>query len=117
MLNKQNLTIKIKTEASRLGFDSIGISKAEFLEEDAPRLEEWLKKGFHGEMHYMENHFEKRLDPRLLVPGAKSVISLSYNYFPKESHTSYSYIHILYFFKTCDGAKIQSNHRQTHSWP
>ena len=84
MLNKQKLTFKIKAEARRLGFDSIGISKAEFLEEDAGRLEEWLKKGYHGEMRYMENHFDKRLDPRLLVPGAKSVISLSYNYFPKE---------------------------------
>jgi len=58
-----------------------GISKAEFLEEEAPRLEEWLKKGMHGEMQYMENHFDKRLDPRLLVDGAKSVISLGLNYF------------------------------------
>jgi len=58
-----------------------GISKAEFLEEEALRLEAWLKKGMQGEMHYMENHFDKRLDPRLLVDGAKSVISLGLNYF------------------------------------
>ncbi len=58
-----------------------GISKAEFLETEAPRLEEWLKKGMHGEMQYMENHFDKRLDPRLLVDDAKSVISLGLNYF------------------------------------
>ena len=54
------------------------------LEEEAKRLEEWLKKGYHGKMKYMENHFDKRLDPRLLVHGAKSVISVSYNYFPSE---------------------------------
>lgn len=61
-----------------------GISKAEFLEEEAPRLEAWLKKGMHGEMQYMEKHFDKRLDPRLLVDGAKSVISLGLNYYPAE---------------------------------
>ncbi len=74
----------IKTEAERLGFLSCGISKAEFLEEEAPRLEKWLEQGMHGEMRYMENHFDKRLDPTKLVPGAKSVVSLLYNYFPKE---------------------------------
>ena len=58
-----------------------GISKAAFLEEEAPHLENWLKNGMHGRMHYMENHFDKRLDPRLLVDGAKSVISLGLNYF------------------------------------
>lgn len=58
-----------------------GIAKADFLEEEAPRLENWLKKGMHGEMQYMENHFDKRLDPRLLVDGAKSVVSLALNYF------------------------------------
>ena len=63
---------------------SCGISKAEFLEEEAPRLEQWLKQNMHGEMGYMENHFDKRLDPRLLVDGAKSVISLTLNYFPEE---------------------------------
>lgn len=71
----------IKREAQRLGFSFCGISKAEFLEEEAPRLEQWLKEKMHGEMSYMENHFDKRLDPRLLVPGAKSVISLLFNYY------------------------------------
>lgn len=71
----------IKTEAKRLGFLSCGISKAEFLEEEAPRLESWLHQNKHGKMHYMENHFDKRLDPTLLVEGSKSVISLTYNYY------------------------------------
>ena len=75
----------IKSEAKRLGFLSCGISKAEFLEEEAPRLEKWLKQNMHGQMKYMENHFDKRLDPRLLVPGAKSVISLLLNYYPSET--------------------------------
>ena len=71
----------IKTEAKRLGFLSCGISKAEFLEEEAPRLEAWLNQNKQGEMQYMENHFDKRLDPTLLVEGSKSVISLTYNYY------------------------------------
>lgn len=62
-----------------------GFSRAEFLEEEAPRLEEWLNKNHHGKMGYMENHFDKRLDPRLLVDGSKSVISLALNYFPNET--------------------------------
>lgn len=62
-----------------------GISKAHFLEEDAPRLEKWLNENRHGKMSYMENHFDKRLDPRLLVDDAKSVISLALNYFPEKS--------------------------------
>lgn len=74
----------IKDEALRQGFDFCGISKADFLEEEAPRLEQWLLQNRHGKMAYMENHFDKRLDPRLLVPGAKSVISLLLNYFPSE---------------------------------
>lgn len=74
----------IKIEAKRLGFLSCGISKAGFLEKEAPRLETWLKKGMHGEMHYMENHFDKRLDPTKLVDDAKSVVSLLFNYFPQE---------------------------------
>jgi len=77
----------IKTEAKRLGFLSCGISKAEFLEEEAPRLENWLKNNMHGKMQYMENHFDKRLDPTLLVEGSKSVISLLLNYFPSEEQT------------------------------
>ncbi len=80
--SKLQYTNKIKTEAQRLGFEQIGIAPAGFLEEEAPRLESWLKKGFQGQMHWMENHFDKRLDPTLLVPGAKSVISLMFNYFP-----------------------------------
>jgi len=81
----------IKQEAERLGFYSCGISKAEFLEEEAPLLEQWLKSNYHGEMRYMENHFDMRLDPSLLVPGAKSVISLLYNYFPSDFQNENSY--------------------------
>jgi epoxyqueuosine reductase len=83
-VNQSTYSQKIKAETKRLGFLSCGISRAEFLEEEAPRLESWLRQGMHGEMAYMENHFDKRLDPRKLVPGAKSVISLLYNYFPAE---------------------------------
>ena len=72
---------KIKQISKDLGFSFCGISRAEFLEEEAPRLEQWLNAGMHGKMSYMENHFDKRLDPRLLVPGAKSVVSLLFNYF------------------------------------
>lgn len=79
--NKSTYSQLIKAGAKDLGFLFCGISKAEFLEEEAPRLETWLKKGMHGEMQYMENHFDKRLDPRLLVDGAKSVISLGLNYY------------------------------------
>jgi epoxyqueuosine reductase len=70
----------IKAEANRLGFTACGISKAAFLEEEAPRLSQWLKENRNGKMAYMENHFDMRLDPTLLVPGAKSVVSLLYNY-------------------------------------
>lgn len=77
----------IKREAQRLGFSFCGISRAEFLEEEAPKLEQWLKKNMHGEMSYMANHFDKRLDPRLLVPGAKSVISLLFNYYTEKKQT------------------------------
>jgi epoxyqueuosine reductase len=72
----------IKSESRRLGFDFCGISRAEFLEEEASRLEQWLLEGRHGKMAYMERNFDKRLDPRKLVEGAKSVISLLLNYFP-----------------------------------
>ncbi|MCX2719031.1 tRNA epoxyqueuosine(34) reductase QueG [Lentiprolixibacter aurantiacus] len=81
----------IKAEAKRLGFLSCGISKAVFLEEEAPRLEKWLKKGMQGEMQYMENHFDKRLDPRLLVDDAKSVISVLLNYFPEKTQDEGTY--------------------------
>ena len=96
----------IKSEAKKLGFLSCGISKAEFLEDEATRLERWLKDGKHGKMAYMENHFDKRLDPRLLVPDAKSIISLLFNYYtpldqldgaPKISKYAYGkdYHHVL----------------------
>jgi epoxyqueuosine reductase len=88
---KQKYSQLIKAEALRLGFSTCGIAKADFLEDEAPRLEQWLKDGYHGEMQYMENHFDMRLDPRLLVEGAKSVISLSYNYFPEQQQNSDSY--------------------------
>ncbi|MBB6679888.1 tRNA epoxyqueuosine(34) reductase QueG [Aequorivita sp. 609] len=81
----------IKSEAKRLGFLSCGISKAAFLEEEAPRLEKWLKNNMNGEMGYMENHFDKRLDPTVLVPGSKSVISLLLNYYPTQIQNPDSY--------------------------
>jgi epoxyqueuosine reductase len=74
----------VKSIASELGFAFCGISKAGFLEEEAPRLEAWLKRGYQGKMQYMENHFDKRLDPTKLMPGAKSVVSLIYNYYPEK---------------------------------
>ncbi len=83
---EQNLTKNtqlIKSLATKLGFMYCGISKAGFLEEEAPKLEKWLKMGLHGQMTYMENHFDMRLDPTKLVPGAKSVVSLVYNYYPQ----------------------------------
>ena len=80
----------IKDHAKRLGFLSCGISNAGFLEDEAPRLEQWLRQGHHGSMTYMERNFDKRLDPTKLVPGAKSVVSLLYNYFPKESQSDAS---------------------------
>ena len=70
----------IKQKATELGFSFCGISKADFLEEEARRLDSWLKEGYHGKMKYMENHYDKRLDPRLLVEDAKSVVSLLLNY-------------------------------------
>ena len=84
MKNKKHYTELIKNEAKRLGFISCGVNRAEFLEDEAPRLEKWLKMNMHGEMKYMENYFEKRLDPSKLVGDAKSVISLAYNYYPKD---------------------------------
>ncbi len=82
--NKSKYTQFIKSEAQRLGFLSCGISKAVFLEQEAPRLENWLQNQRNGKMAYMENHFDKRLDPTLLVDGAKSVVSLLLNYYPSE---------------------------------
>ena len=88
---REQYTAFIKEEAKRLGFMSCGISKAGFLEEEAPRLEKWLNENRHGQMQYMENHFDKRLDPTLLVDGAKSVISLLLNYYPEERQISDTY--------------------------
>lgn len=84
-------TKKIKQKALELGFIDVGISKADFLEKESIKLKEWLDKGYHGEMQYMENHFEKRVDPRKLVDGAKSVISVLYNYYPEKQQRRDTY--------------------------
>jgi epoxyqueuosine reductase len=84
MLSPRDHSAIIKTAASEAGFSFCGVSKAEFLENQAPRLEQWLKNGYHGEMQYLENYFDLRLDPQKLVPGAKTVVSLMYNYYPGE---------------------------------
>jgi epoxyqueuosine reductase len=81
---KTRYTQLIKQKAQELGFQYCGISKAEFLEEEAPRLENWLNSHMHGKMAYMANYFDKRLDPRLLVDGAKSVVSMLLNYYPQK---------------------------------
>ncbi|BDD05384.1 tRNA epoxyqueuosine(34) reductase QueG [Aureibacter tunicatorum] len=80
----EDRTAFVKRTALDLGFQFCGISKAEFLEEDAAGLEQWLKNGSHGKMSYMENHFDKRLDPTKLVEGARSVVTLMYNYYPHD---------------------------------
>ncbi len=79
---------KIALHSQDLGFYTFGISSSRFLEEEAPRLEDWLKNGHQGEMSYMENHFDKRLDPGKLVPGARSVITFLLNYYPGEKGDS-----------------------------
>ncbi|MEO1451419.1 MAG: tRNA epoxyqueuosine(34) reductase QueG [Bacteroidota bacterium] len=81
-MDKLQLSQRIKQAGLELGFDLVGISKADFLEQEAFDLERWLHQGRHGTMQYMENYFDKRVDPRKLVPGAKSVISVLHNYFP-----------------------------------
>lgn len=83
-MSTSHYTHLVKKIAADLGFSFCGISKAEFLEEEAPRLEQWLNRGHQGKMAYLENYFDKRLDPTLLVPGARSVISLMYNYYPEK---------------------------------
>ena len=75
----------IKNKAKDLGFSSVGISKARHLHEEENKFEKWLSKGFQGSMNYLEKNLDKRLDPRKLVPGSKSIISLSYNYYPKKN--------------------------------
>lgn len=82
---RQKNSALIKHLSKLHGFDFCGISEAGFLEDHARKMELWLKQGYQGEMQYLENHFEKRLDPRLLVPGAKTVVSLLYNYYPETS--------------------------------
>lgn len=91
MIPSSHYTKIIKSEAKKLGFLSCGISEAGFLEKEAPRLENWLNQNRHGEMKYMENHFDKRLNPTLLVDDAKSVISLLLNYYPSEKQNGESY--------------------------
>ncbi len=89
--NKSKYTAFIKSEAQRLGFLACGISKSGFLEEEAPRLEKWLNQNQNGQMSYMENHFDKRLNPNLLVEDAKSVVSLLLNYYPSETQIEDTY--------------------------
>ncbi len=91
MNNSQSYTNFIEQEALKLGFDQCGFAKADFLADEAPKLENWLKNNYHGKMHYMQNHFDKRLDPRLLVENAQSVISLTYNYYPKKKQINNTY--------------------------
>lgn len=88
MMNQSQATNRLKFHAERLGFMDCRVAKADFLEEQAPQLEAWLKHGYHASMRYMERHFDKRLDPRKLVPGAKSVISLAYNYHADQQASS-----------------------------
>lgn len=80
-LDRDTLSRQIKAEGHRLGFDLVGISRAEVLEQEARDLEQWLQEGRHGRMQYMENYFDKRIDPRRLVDGAQSVISVIHNYY------------------------------------
>ena len=82
-MKKRNSQL-VKKLAKQIGFSSCGISKARFLQEEEKNFENWLKKGYQGTMSYLEKNFDKRLDPQKLVPGAKSVISLTYNYFPQK---------------------------------
>jgi epoxyqueuosine reductase len=84
MSSSDKYTGIVKQLSAAYGFDYCGIAKAQPLDEDAHRLEAWLKAGMHGSMQYMENHFEMRIDPTKLVPGAKSVITLLKNYYPEE---------------------------------
>lgn len=88
MANESANTQIVKNTAARLGFDFCGIARAQKLDDDAFRLEKWLNNHYHGQMHYMANHFEKRVDPSLLVPGAKSVITVLKNYYPAESQNT-----------------------------
>ena len=88
MANKEYHTQQIKSFVRELGFDFCGIARAQQLGDDARRLEQWLSKGLHGNMQYMENYFDLRIDPTKLVPGAKSVITVLLNYFPQQTQQS-----------------------------
>ena len=87
MSKKQRYTTLIKQYAYKLGFEYVGIARAQFMDEEAKKLENWLNGQMHGQMNYMANHFDKRVDPTRLVPGAKSVISLMYNYYSAQEQT------------------------------
>jgi epoxyqueuosine reductase len=89
-MNKSILTHKIKAKAIEIGFDYCGVSKAEFLKDEAPKLENWLANNYHGSMSYMQNYFDQRLNPTLLVDGAKSVVSVLLNYYPTTHQNSES---------------------------
>ena len=89
-MDKNQLTNFIRDQAKSLGFLQVSFAKAEEMTEEARNLESWLNKNYQGKMAYLENHFDKRIDPRKLVDGAKSVISLSYNYFPEKAQTDIS---------------------------
>lgn len=87
-LSQRDCSHQIKARALELGFSAVGISRAEALSDEARKLEQWLTRGMHGEMRYMEEHFEKRVNPTLLFPDAKSIVSVLANYFPPETSTS-----------------------------
>jgi epoxyqueuosine reductase len=91
MLTPQDHSRIIKSLAAEAGFSFCGISAAGFLEDQAPKLEAWLRNAYHGEMHYMDNHFDMRLDPRKLVPGCKTVVSLLFNYYPAVQQDNNTY--------------------------
>ncbi|MBL7969671.1 MAG: tRNA epoxyqueuosine(34) reductase QueG [Prolixibacteraceae bacterium] len=86
-IESSDVSVRIKAKARELGFFACGIAGAGFLEDEKPWVENWLQSGMHGEMSYMARHFDKRLDPRLLVENARSVISVLLNYFPSEKQT------------------------------
>lgn len=84
-MDKKEITRRLKHKAEEMGFMGISVAQAQHMDPEARRLEQWLNQNHHGEMSYMENHFDKRVDPTLLVPGSKSVISLMYNYYTEEN--------------------------------
>ncbi len=86
-MDKYQLTAQLRQQAQQLGFTQIAFAQARELTQEAKRLEQWLNKGYHGKMQYMENHFDKRIDPRKLVEGAKSVVSLLFNYYPQDTQS------------------------------